>query len=165
MDSENEDIYDSDTERNKEIEKMLGKSGGPTQSIGMGPGRTGVKGVIRDRAEARRIEQDKKNREVAELNARMEKANLGGKTFLEEEQEREWEKMMLEGANELQGRKNLDFSGYGKQKFGHLREVNPQGYISAIEEQPGVWVVVHIYDPVSYIHNVSFSCKCHDPSL
>jgi hypothetical protein len=63
----------------------------------MGPGRTGVKGVIRDRDEALAINRSKRAREVEELNRRMEKAGLGGKTFLEEERERELERVRVEG--------------------------------------------------------------------
>ncbi len=49
----------------------------------MGPGRTGVKGVIRDRNEAAARERLRKTAELAELASRMEHANLGGLTFLE----------------------------------------------------------------------------------
>ena len=41
---------------------------------------------------------------------------------------------------------------FGQQKegkFGHLREVNVNGFLAAVErEERGVWVVVHIYEPV-----------------
>jgi len=34
-------------------------------------------------------------------------------------------------------------------KFGHLREVNVNGFLAAVEqEERGVWVVIHIYEPV-----------------
>lgn len=98
-------------------------------SIGMGPGRTGVKGVIRDRDEAAARERSKKTDELANLAARMERANLGGKTFLEDQNERA----------------TLEWRQRGR--FGHLREVGLRGFVSAVEEDQTVWVVVHIYDP------------------
>jgi hypothetical protein len=61
----------------------------------------------------------------------MERANLGGKTFLEERDE----PTILE--RQQRGR------------FGHLREVGLKGFVPAVEENQNVWVVVHIYDPVS----------------
>ena len=97
----------------------------------MGPGRTGVKGVIRDRNEAAARERSRKGEERAELAARMERANLGGKTFLEE----------LDDPIALEGRQ--------RGRFGHLREVGLSGFVPAVEEDRNVWVVVHIYDPVS----------------
>lgn len=99
-------------------------------SIGLGPGRTGVKGVIRDRDEAAARERSRKVEELTELAARMERANLGGKTFLEERDE----PVTLERRQRGQ--------------FGHFREVGLKGFVPAVEEDQNVWVVVHIYDPV-----------------
>ncbi len=101
-----------------------------SNSIGMGPGRTGVKGVIRDRDEAAARERSKKADELANLAARMERANLGGKTFLEDQNERS----------------TLEWRQRGR--YGHLREVGLKGFVPAVEEDQNVWVVVHIYDPV-----------------
>ncbi|KAI0300073.1 hypothetical protein B0F90DRAFT_1630009, partial [Multifurca ochricompacta] len=98
-------------------------------SIGLGPGRTGVKGVIRDRNEAAARERSRKAEELANLVARMEHANLGGKTFLEERN----------------GSATLERQQGGR--FGHLREVGLKGFVPAVEEDQNVWVVVHIYDP------------------
>ncbi|KAI9457650.1 hypothetical protein BJY52DRAFT_1272172 [Lactarius psammicola] len=98
-------------------------------SIGMGPGRTGVKGVIRDRNEAAARERSKKAEEQANLAARMERANLGGKTFLEDQNEHT----------------TLEWRQRGR--FGHLREVGLKGFVPAVDEDQNVWVVVHIYDP------------------
>lgn len=121
----------------------------------MGPGRTGVKGVIRDRNEASSLDRARRAKEVNELNKRMEKASLGGKTFLEEEDEKEWERAMLEGVREdLEGERRNVFGHRKESKFGHLREVGVEGFVSSVEqEERGVWVVVHIYDPVR-------SCLC-----
>ena len=48
----------------------------PGNGVGVGvPGRTGVKGVIRDRNEAERSARDKKAAEIRELNKKMEKAS------------------------------------------------------------------------------------------
>ncbi|KAI0287291.1 hypothetical protein BC826DRAFT_56337 [Russula brevipes] len=102
----------------------------PVDSIGMGPGRTGVKGVIRDRNEAVARERSRKAEELAELATRMERASLGGRTFLQEQNK--------PVALERQQRGG---------PFGHLREVGLKGYVPAVEEDHDVWVVVHIYDP------------------
>lgn len=79
----------------------------PNSSTGMGPGRTGVKGVIRDHDEAAALIRAKRASDISALNRAMERASLGGKTFLEEEAERlrelkekgEWEKEALEGGS------------------------------------------------------------------
>lgn len=112
-------------------------------SIGMGPGRTGVKGVIRDRNEAESAARTKRAQEIDAINRAMEKASLGGKTWAEEERERLAEKALEEG--EVPSRR----VPLSKGRFGHLREVGERGFVPAIEEEDrSVWVVVHIYDPV-----------------
>ena len=131
------DSDDSDVARSKQIDRMLGGVNGESESIGMGPGRTGVKGVIRDRHEADALRAARRAKAVHELNQRMEKASLGGLTYLEEQGEREREK------RDMLGRRR-------EGRFGHLREVGRSGFVSAVEdEERGVWVVVHLYDPVS----------------
>jgi hypothetical protein len=121
-------------------------------SIGMGDGRTGVKGVIRDREEAGEIARKRRAREAEELRQKMEKASLGGKTFLEEERERTKEEEREEGKGEASQRKDI-FGRTQTGKFGHLREVGVGGFLSAVEnEDRGVWVVVHLYHAVSHVH-------------
>ncbi|TDL20647.1 hypothetical protein BD410DRAFT_725254, partial [Rickenella mellea] len=150
--------YEADVARNASQQQR--QQQGTQQSIGMGPGRTGVKGVIRDRAEAQEMERSRRMREVDALNRTMEKASLGGKTFLEEEREREWERMMLEGLDAGTSMVQLHrphardhdvdrdlMPRRGKGTFGHLREVGAGAFVDAVEREPGhVWVVVHIYD-------------------
>lgn len=111
------------------------------ESIGMGPGRTGVKGVIRDQHEAATLQAERRAREMEEVRRRMERANLGGKTFLEEEAEKE-------ALDPERGEKRTDVLGLPKAgRFGHLREVGRGGFVSAVErEDRGVWVVVHLYE-------------------
>ncbi|KAL5483321.1 hypothetical protein ACEPAI_8552 [Sanghuangporus weigelae] len=153
-----DDDYTSDVEREKKIEKIMGSApqDAPDGSIGMGPGRTGVKGVIRDRAEAQARARGKRSQEIATLNARMERANLGGKTYLEEERERELERMMLEGIpRDGASIASKTPQRNGKPRFGHLREVGVKNFVSAVEkEDHDVWVVVHLYD--------SSLDRCHD---
>ena len=115
----------------------------------MGPGRTGVKGVIRDKREAESLARAKRAEEVRELNRAMEKASLGGKTWAEEEKARRAELARLEGRAEGRGARGG--------RFGHLREVGVRSYVQAVEEDRDVWVVVHIYDPVrALVHCCSF---------
>lgn len=111
------------------------------ESIGMGPGRTGVKGVIRDQHEAATLQAERRAREMEEVRRRMERANLGGKTFLEEEAEKE-------ALDPERGEKRIDVLGLPRAgRFGHLREVGRGGFVSAVErEDRGVWVVVHLYE-------------------
>jgi hypothetical protein len=60
----------------------------------------------------------------------MNRANLGGKTFLEERDE------------------PITLERQQRGRFGHLREVGLKGFVPAVEEEDqNVWVVVHIYDP------------------
>jgi hypothetical protein len=134
----------SDSERAKLHPSSMQPARGPREPIGMGPGRTGVKGVIRDRNEAVQRNRERRAKEIEALNRKMEKASLGGKTFLEEEREREWEKARLEGLSVPPGVEK----GSRKGKFGHLREVGAEGFVKAVENERGIWVVMHIYDPV-----------------
>ena len=132
----------------------------------MGPGRTGVKGVIRDRDEAAGICREKKAREVEEMRKKMEASSLGGKTFLEDERERAAKGEKVDGLvmNELEKEEGGRGSAIGRirgGKFGHLREVGLKGFLGAVEnEDKSVWVVVHLYDSVSYI-----SASQHCPPL
>ncbi|KDR73613.1 hypothetical protein GALMADRAFT_251355 [Galerina marginata CBS 339.88] len=142
--------YDSDTARRDAI-KVQKQKEAQSESIGMGPGRTGVKGVIRDRDEAAEIQREKRAREAEELRRKMESTNLGGKTFLEEEREKAGRG---ETADELvmkeiaKAQKKRDVFGQKREgRFGHLREVGIKGFLGAVEkEELGVWVVVHLYD-------------------
>ncbi|RDX47148.1 thioredoxin-like protein [Lentinus brumalis] len=133
--------YDSDAERRATVEAHLA-SQQQQESIGMGPGRTGVKGVIRDRAEAESLARMKRGDEIRELNRAMEKASLGGKTWNEEEKER------LAKIAAQEGRSATSASRAARNgRYGHLREVGVRSFVQAVEEDRNVWVVVHIYDP------------------
>ncbi|KZS99959.1 uncharacterized protein LAESUDRAFT_739800 [Laetiporus sulphureus 93-53] len=142
-DADAEYEYDSDAERRRAIDSQVASHQQTQDSIGMGPGRTGVKGVIRDHAEAAAIARAKRAEEINELNRAMGKASLGGKTWAEEERERLMEKERLEGKAEslIEGRASR------KGHFGHLMEVGVRSYVQAVEEDSSVWVLVHIYDP------------------
>ncbi|KDQ09303.1 hypothetical protein BOTBODRAFT_164971 [Botryobasidium botryosum FD-172 SS1] len=124
-------------------------------SIGMGPGRTGVKGVIRDRNEAQQRDRAKKETEVREIESMMEKTSLafGGMTAHEEAEARKREEA-------TEGDEEDAREAYRKERwreiranranagFGHLREIGVDGYLEAVEnEEPHVNVVMHIYDP------------------
>lgn len=112
-----------------------------------------MKGVIRDRDEAAGKEREKRAREAEEVRMRMERSSLGGMTYLEEERERA---ARGQNADQLVQRerendeKRRDVFGMRREgKFGHLREVGVKGFVGAVEqEQKGVWVVVHLYEPV-----------------
>ncbi|KAK7041422.1 hypothetical protein VNI00_009288 [Paramarasmius palmivorus] len=151
--------HDDELAEFEDNEKKAGGAPPPEpqqESIGMGPGRTGVKGVIRDRDEAVEMNRQKRSREIEEMRQKMEKSNLGGKTFLEEEREKpEGEKVdelvakERERAREKErdGRRDV-FGRMRENKFGHLREVGVHNFVAAVEkEERGVWVVVHLYEP------------------
>jgi len=158
--------YDSDTARRDLIKARKDKEVQPG-SIGMGPGRTGVKGVIRDRDEAVEIHRERRAKEAEELRKKMEASNLGGKTFLEEEREKivQGEKAddLVRGEIEKtqQGKQDM----FGKKReglFGHLREVGLKGFVAAVEkEEKGIWVVVHLYDSVSHSVSLPRSFNSH----
>ncbi|KAJ7072115.1 thioredoxin-like protein, partial [Mycena amicta] len=137
---------DDDTARRAAFERQLNNN---TESIGMGPGRTGVKGVIRDRNEAEQIQRESKSRELAAMTRQMEKANLGGKTYLEEEREKgdDADELVLRERERIEERRNV-FGQTRQGRFGHLREVGVKGFLSAVEgETKGTWIVVHLYEP------------------
>ena len=118
---------------------------GHHQSIGMGPGRTGVKGVIRDRAEAVAQAKAKRLSEITAMNRKLEQTSLaaGGKTWAEDEDARRVD----QGLEPIHG-SGVTPSGSIKARFGHLREVGAKNFVAAVEES-NVNVVVHIYDAVS----------------
>jgi len=158
--------YDSDTAR-RDVNKPRKDKEVQPGSIGMGPGRTGVKGVIRDRDEAVEIHRERRAKEAEELRKKMEASNLGGKTFLEEEREKivQGEKAddLVRGEIEKtqQGKQDM----FGKKReglFGHLREVGLKGFVAAVEkEEKGIWVVVHLYDSVSHSVSLPRSFNSH----
>lgn len=145
-DIDKQDEDDEETAHEKsQIDRILASKTndgpGDGQNIGMGPGRTGVKGVLRDQAEAQARARNGK-RQTSKKGA---DEGVGGKTFLEEEKEKEWERMMLEGLDSSAASK---INGTVAGRFGHLREVGMSGFVSAVEnEARGVWVVVHLYEP------------------
>jgi len=147
--SDDEKDYDSDTVRRAAFDKHLKEQEKQQDSIGMGPGRTGVKGVIRDRDEAEGMEREKRARDLATVMEKMEKSHLGGKTFLEEEREKgeNADELVLKERERMEERRNV-FGETRKGRFGHLREVGVKGFLNAVEGEPkGTWVVVHLYEP------------------
>ncbi|KAG8911444.1 hypothetical protein FRC01_005714, partial [Tulasnella sp. 417] len=139
------------------------------ESIGLGPGRTGVKGVIRDREEARSRDLERIQKEMEDLAVRQQKMDFSAPSYFEElDQQRassssvkedqkregdawggieEWRRRRIE---ELKagGRVGGAAGGAGGVPlYGHLREVGVGGFVEAVEKVPKeVWVVVHIYD-------------------
>lgn len=150
--SSGDDVLDEleDTSGFPKLKNSSAKKGvGAGESIGMKSGRTGVKGVIRDRNEMENIERERRVRRNKELSDKMESLNLGGMTYDEEKafEDREARRRFAEEDWEetKKARRALQ-SG----KPGHLREVGMSNFVNAIEEEErGVWVVVHIYDRVS----------------
>lgn len=133
------------------------------ESIGMGPGRTGVKGVIRDRNEAREIQKEKALLERQVQVKKQKQQDFSVNDYFTE--------LDLSGANETDAREGdawqgieawrkrrmdeLKASSSAGAMFGHLREVGVGGYVEAVEKVPrDIWVVLHIYDPVS--RSISF---------
>jgi len=123
------------------------------ESIGMVSGRTGVKGVIRDRNESEKINREKMIHEVERIRREMEKSSLGGKTFLEEERgkglDEEVDEIVLrERMNDAEELRKDIFGRPREGRFGHLREVGAKGFLNGVEkEERSIWVVVHLYDP------------------
>ena len=132
--------------------------------VGVGvPGRTGVKGVIRDRNEAERSSRDKRTAEIRELNKRMEKASLTGMTYLEEQAlEQGEDDEELEQIRFARVRDKDQNSQGGGGRFGHLREVGLEGFLKAVEqEERHVWVVLHLYHPVRFVDVRRSACLNH----
>ncbi|KIY46701.1 hypothetical protein FISHEDRAFT_46799 [Fistulina hepatica ATCC 64428] len=128
----------------------------PGPSIGMGvSGRTGVKGVIRDRNESDRLAADKRQTDLQQRTEKWDAAARGGKTYLEEEREKlaagekADELVFQELERDIENTSRTDRWGIERSgRFGHLREVGMRGFVDAVEkETSGTWVVVHLYDP------------------
>jgi hypothetical protein len=159
--------YDPDTARNYAHKEHQDSQ---QASIGMGPGRTGVKGVIRDRNEAAELEQEKRGKEMENLQKKMEAGNLGGKTYLQEEREKaergedKFDNLILKELEKDLSKR--DVFGAPRGRFGYLREVGVKQFLKAVEQEVrGVWVVVHLYDPVRSFYprmastNVASGCS------
>ncbi|KDQ34215.1 hypothetical protein PLEOSDRAFT_1081132 [Pleurotus ostreatus PC15] len=153
-----DELLESDSDSNSGREKTADV---PQESIGMGPGRTGVKGVIKDRDEANDIQRNQSQASAREKALQWERGDLGGRTYLEEEREKAYrnelydlgekvDRLVLEEQEKERGRRSgLDlFGGAKRGRFGHLREVGVKGFVNAVEKEGrGIWVVVHLYDP------------------
>jgi hypothetical protein len=89
----------------------------------------------------------------------------GGKTYLEEEREKALDPLYSGKVDELvlkeqQRERELLRELHGEEekrdmfgrrrevRFGHLREVGVEGFVDSVEEERGIWVLVHIYDSV-----------------
>jgi hypothetical protein len=160
-DALHDDEYDAGKAKNEQIERMLGGpadtgDGAGTGGIGVGVrGRTGVKGVIRDRAEAQDRERAVRGKDAAELARRMERTALTARTYAEDEAAARVERAREEGRALSDDGEDDDDSvtrkdvwGAPKGRFGHLREVGIGSFVSAVEDERGTWVLVHLYEPV-----------------
>jgi len=131
------------------------------EPVGMGPGRTGVKGVIRDRDEARARDRLREREAMQEMRRKMERTAITGKTYFEEEELKRGEEATRREGEESEDdltstrpRKGhtIAFPGLmsGKERptFGYLREVGANGFVQSVEQvDRDVWVVVHLYHP------------------
>jgi hypothetical protein len=94
---------------------------------------------------------------VDEMQRRLEKSHLGGKSFLEEEREKaamglgKVDPLVMKELEAAKERRKDIFGREKDRRFGHLREVGFKGFVAAVEEERAVWVVVHIYEPVNPI--------------
>ncbi|KAF8496583.1 hypothetical protein JB92DRAFT_2817851 [Gautieria morchelliformis] len=122
----------------------------------MRPGRTGVKGVIRDHNESVSLRRAKQAQEIKDANRRMERMALTARTFAEDEEERVRERAREEGGGSLSPQIVMEKPMFERAgRTGHLREIGEAGFLNAIDgEEDGTWVVLHIYDPAL--------ARCHD---
>ncbi|KIK31470.1 hypothetical protein CY34DRAFT_19892 [Suillus luteus UH-Slu-Lm8-n1] len=96
----------------------------------MGPGCTGVKGVIRNSHEAAALQASRCAHEMEDAVALTVKAKDA------------------DTLNPNRSEKRTNILGLPKSgRFGHLREVGWAGFVGAVErEDRGVWVVAHLYE-------------------
>lgn len=132
------------------------------EPVGMGPGRTGVKGVIRDRNEARARDRLRQREEMRDMKRKMERTAITGKTYAEEERLKQRQEATQLEDKESDGDvtperpkegRTMVFPGLMNSKekptYGYLREVGASDFVQAIEQvDRDVWVVVHLYHPV-----------------
>jgi hypothetical protein len=124
----------------------------------LGDGRTGVKGVIKDRNEAERLERERKLKEGEELKRKMQQHERGLKSFLEEERENTGHAKRLDDLP----RKDI----FGRGRTGYLREIGVENFVRAVEQAAkGAYVIVHLYDPVSLVISSSLSVMIYERSL
>ena len=142
------------------------------ESVGMGPGRTGVKGVIRDRNEALARDRLRQREEMREIRRKMERTAITGKTYAEEEESKQRQQTTQledeesdEEVARVRSRKGHTMmfpgptSGRENSTYGYLREVGSNGFVQAVEQvDRNVWVVVHLYHPVCspFLHHRQF---------
>jgi hypothetical protein len=105
---------------------------------------TGIKGVLNDKKAHTRSTQSKEKREREGLKERMEKMSIVGNTWKEEEDMRAKEKDQEGGIEEWRKGRIEEM----KARKG-LREVGKEGFVSAVEREG--WVCVLIYEPVSLV--------------
>jgi len=108
---------------------------------------TGIKGVLNDKKAHTRSSNARQQEEQRDLKGRMEKMALVGNTWREEEEIRAREKNEEEDGDGIDDwrKKRMDEMKLGR----GLREVGKEGFVSAVEKAG--WVVVLIYEPVSYL--------------
>ena len=76
--------------------------------------------------------------------------NLDGKTFLEEEQDRQYRDQREEDIRWCMWWNVLEWPKQGWS--GHLREVSKAGFITAVEcKAHGVWMVIYLYELIGVI--------------
>lgn len=103
---------------------------------------TGIKGVLNDKKAHTRSTLSKQDEERKGLKERMGKMSIVANTWKEEEELRAKEKDQGDGIEEWRSRRIEEM----KARKG-LREVGKEGFVSAVEREG--WVCVLIYEPVS----------------
>lgn len=114
---------------------------------------TGIKGVLNDQNAHARSSRARGIKEAEEVRKRMEKVAIVGNTWQEEEEARKKEKEG-DGVEEWRKKRMMEMKGKGA-----LREVGKEGYVTAVEREG--WVVVLIYEPVSGVKARQSLCPCH----
>jgi len=113
---------------------------------------TGIKGVLNDKKAHTRSSNARQQEEQRDLKHKMEKMAIVGNTWKEEEaiRSREKEEEDDDGIDDWR-KKRMDEMKLGR----GLREVGKEGFVSAVEKAG--WVVVLIYEPVSYLYRFNES--------
>ncbi|CAG5127766.1 unnamed protein product [Candidula unifasciata] len=151
----------------------------PTDMLadGYGPGvtNTGPKGVIKDWREYKRLQTEKREEQERERIQLAKKLTLTCRSHLNDEEEKNEDQKFLEELDELEDEflkeyrlkriEEMRKALAEVPKFGKLVTLTSQNFIEEVDgENPGVTIIVHIYDPFvgrcGCSGNVRSGCKC-----
>jgi hypothetical protein len=138
-----------------------GSSNMAGRAAGKGSYKTGVKGVLADYREQQAANRLNNARPVPKFPSASRQRDQNGAEdeddiFLSDSEQDARESYRRKRIEELKKMGSAERSSAvaatkGRPRFGHLREIGQSQFVKAVEESEGVYVLVHVYDPVSFL--------------